>query len=217
MARRSPASCPPLETSRSNSVRCPPPSNRSIERASSTSETFEMTNVRQLAGARLQDDGDEIVDEGAALALDGRQPVRRYQHGADAGVGIRVDDQHLLAVVGRQRLGQREDKARLADAALRIHDGNGIAHAEPRAPIAARTPAPPGETMAQPRIICGRVSAKRAPREKCISNPARANQLGCAHKMPRLARATSAAAVDICGAERMRVGGQPPGGVACRH
>ena len=58
------------------------------------------------------------------------QPVRRHQHGADAGVGIGVDDQHPLAVVGGQRLGQREDERRFSDAALGVHYGNGIAHAK---------------------------------------------------------------------------------------
>ena len=120
-----------LETSRSNSVRWPPPGSRSIERHRRRRRRPLDTNVRPARGRRLAARGDQVVDDGAPLLLDRLQPVAAHQHGADAGVGIGVDHQHLLAVVGRQRLGERQDERRLADAALGVHDRDGVAHASP--------------------------------------------------------------------------------------
>jgi hypothetical protein len=52
------------------------------------------------------------------------------QHVADAGLRVSVNDKDLLAVIGRQRLGKCEDKGRLSDAALGVHDGDGVTHTE---------------------------------------------------------------------------------------
>ena len=80
-----------------------------------------------------------IIDEGAAAGLDGLQLLLAHQHVADAGLGVGVDHEDLLAVVVGQRLGQRQDERRLADAALGVHDGDGIAHPEPLEPVARTT------------------------------------------------------------------------------
>ena len=56
------------------------------------------------------------------------QRLLPHQHVADAGLGVGVDDENAPAVVVGQGLGEGEHKRRLANAALGVHDGDGVAH-----------------------------------------------------------------------------------------
>jgi hypothetical protein len=56
-------------------------------------------------GFVLQYRGNQVVDDRAALSLESLHPIRPHQHIADAGMRVRVNDQHALAVAGGKRFG----------------------------------------------------------------------------------------------------------------
>ena len=77
----------------------------------------------------VEDARHQQVDDGQTVRLQPVQVGRRQQHGADAGLRVRIDDQHVLAEHGRQRLGHREHQRGFAHAALGVHHGYGVTHA----------------------------------------------------------------------------------------
>jgi hypothetical protein len=85
---------------------------------------------------------DQVVDEGAAARLHRFEQLLAHQHVADAGLGVGVDYEHLLAVIVGQRLGERQHQGGLADPALGVHDGYGVAHARAPSSWSPARPAP---------------------------------------------------------------------------
>ena len=126
-------SCCALVTSRSNRVSCMSLGMRKTLRDSSTSDTPATTKRGQSPGSFLSTVATSRSTMVSALQLQAVQVAGRHQHEADAGLRIGVDDQHVLAELGRERFGERKHQRGFAHAALGIHHGNRIAHDPPPA------------------------------------------------------------------------------------
>src|SRR5262245_55315399 len=64
------------------------------------------------------------------------------EHGADARLRVRIDDENVLAEHGRERFGKREHERGFAHTTLGVHDGYGVTHSPPppiRVPSEERT------------------------------------------------------------------------------
>ena len=83
---------------------------------------------RPLGGCIVEHRRDQEIDQRQAFGLQLVQVAGRHQHGADAGLRVRIYHQHVFAVEGRHRLRDRKHDRGFPDAALRIHDGDRVAH-----------------------------------------------------------------------------------------
>ena len=86
----------------------------------------------------------------------------RHQHAGDGRLRVAVDDEHVLAMIGRKRLRQRQHHRGFADAAFGVHHGDRITHGLVETPLArASRPAAATDLCPLLRMCAANVAVSR--------------------------------------------------------